>query len=93
MDYEEAGCDADERAEQLEEMKDGIVTDTIHDEALFCGEDTYGRHYYADKWAKIEDEHYPQCPMSIAAREKRISTLCACAILEKGYKNEAGEGE
>ncbi len=39
--------------------------------------------YYKDKWEKLEDEHYPECPVSIAAGKRRISTLCVCDEIKK----------
>lgn len=38
--------------------------------------------YYHNVWEKIEDNHYAECPVSIAARGQRKSTLCMCAELE-----------
>ncbi len=38
--------------------------------------------YYSTKWEKIEDEHYPECPVSIGASKRRVSTLCLCAQIE-----------
>ena len=81
MNQEEIDSDADHRAESLAEMRESIVDDTIHDEALFCREDVYGKHYYKDVWEKIAAEHFPECSMFKAAAQNRISTACECAPL------------
>jgi hypothetical protein len=40
-----------------------------------------------DKFKHIEDTHYPECPMSIAAAQKRLSTCCLCANIERAEKD------
>lgn len=35
-------------------------------------------HYYKNVWEKIQDEHYPECPVSIGAGHQRKSTCCLC---------------
>ena len=52
------------------------------DQSLMCREDVYGKHYYKDQWEKIEDEHYPECSVAIAARKKLTSTFCICKQIE-----------
>lgn len=46
-------------------------------------------HHYRDSWEKMQDSHFPECPVSIAAGERRISTLCVCAELAKA--NDSAE--
>lgn len=49
-----------------------------------CGmEECFGHEKEQDKWELIQEDHFPQCPTYLAAKEKRISTLCMCAELEK----------
>lgn len=50
----------------------------------------YGARYYKDQWEKIQDNHYPECPVSIAAGKKLISTCCMCPQIEAAQK-EADE--
>lgn len=58
-----------------------------NDETLFAYEDSFGvRHYYKDTWEKVEDEHFEECPVSIAAKGKRISTLCVCRMIEEAWE-------
>ena len=35
-----------------------------------------------DSYLQIEADHYAECPMAIAARDQRKSTLCVCEMLE-----------
>ncbi len=35
-------------------------------------------HHYKTIWEKIADNHYPECPVCIAAMEERNSTACLC---------------
>lgn len=63
------------------------INTTPNDESLFCREDVYGRHYYADAWQKIEDNHFPECPTSIAAHNHRISTLCLCDHIQEANES------
>lgn len=44
-------------------------------------------HHYRDVWGKIEDQHYAECPMSIAAAKKLRSSCCMCGPLEKALKD------
>ncbi len=62
---------------------------TTQDESLFCREDVYGRHYYSNVWQKIEDQHYPECPTSVAACGHRVSTLCLCDRIQEA--NDSAE--
>lgn len=43
-------------------------------------------HHYRDSWEKISDQHFPGCPVSIAADRKQISTLCLCSEIEQAEK-------
>ncbi len=45
-------------------------------------------HHYRNIWEKIEDHHYPECPVAIAAKRKAKSTLCMCGPLEKAKAPE-----
>lgn len=38
--------------------------------------------HYKNIWEKIGDEHYPECPTSIAAGKKLKSTVCVCAEIK-----------
>lgn len=59
-----------------------------HDENLFMMEGNDGRRiYYADIWVKIADNHFPECPVSIAAVKKLKSTLCVCDKIEEANKS------
>ncbi len=61
-------------------------TETMQDEALAY--DLNGEtRYYKTIWEKIEDEHYAECPTSIAAGQKRPSTLCLCDKIEAAHKS------
>lgn len=79
--------DRRDRAENKIEKKFGppeCDCDGTCDLAFFIGENV---HHYADKWEKIEDHHYPECPVAIAAKKKIISTLCVCGEIEKANKS------
>ena len=57
--------------------------DTREDLAWYAMERTFGPiPKERDQWSKIQDEHYPECPVSIAAEGKRISTCCLCSKIE-----------
>jgi len=69
------------------------VDEDYNDPELFAYKDSNDvAHYYKDKWEKIEDNHYPECMMAIAAKEKRLSTACQCReirIAEETILDEA----
>lgn len=60
-----------------------ILMELDEEAKLFCREDIYGeKFYYRNEWEKIEDNHYPECPVSIGASKKTISTLCICDLIK-----------
>lgn len=42
----------------------------------------YGPSYYKNRLEQLEDSHYDACPLLVAAKAGRFSTLCLCAQLE-----------
>jgi hypothetical protein len=43
-------------------------------------------YYYKSKWDMIIDNHFDECPMCIAAKEHRKSTLCVCDLLQNAWE-------
>lgn len=46
-------------------------------------EDTVLDEAKVDKWAAIEELHYSECPVSIAAGKRLMSTCCLCLEIEE----------
>jgi hypothetical protein len=83
---------------ELREMKDKIRQDAMDLKCDYtgldcgCSEDhkcdlsfeiVEGElRHYKNQFEKIEDEHSPECPTSIAASKGRLSTLCVCDMIE-----------
>lgn len=41
-------------------------------------------HHYKNIWEKIADEHYAECPATIAAKKHLPCSICYCPAIEEG---------
>ena len=47
----------------------------------------FGDRKRGTEWDEIEDNHYPECPTAIKARQRLACSLCLCDRLEAAAKS------